>query len=54
MADVPHKMVDGVVVPLTPEEIAEFEAMGVRAKQQQNVGTTDPGAGPSFKQTLGV
>ena len=54
MADVPHKMVDGVVVPLTPQEIAEFEAQGAKAKQQQNVVTLDPGAGPTYKQTLGV
>jgi len=48
-----HKMVDGVVVELTPEEIAELEADAARMAQQQNVSTpNDPGAGPTIKQTL--
>ena len=49
-----NKMVDGVLIPLTPEEIAELEARDIQAVQQQNVNTPDPGPGPSIKQTLGV
>jgi hypothetical protein len=45
-------MVDGVLVELTPEEIAQLEADAAKMTQQQSVGTPDPGAGPSFKDTL--
>ena len=48
------KMVDGVLVPMTPEEIAQYEEQTKRFVQQQNLNTPDPGPGPTFKQTLGV
>jgi hypothetical protein len=48
-----HKMVDGVEVPLTPEEIAECEANEAKAQQQQSINApNDPGPGPTIKQTL--
>ena len=47
-----HKMVDGELVPLTPEEIAQLEADAAKMTQQQNVTTPDPGPGPTFKETL--
>ena len=49
-----NKMVDKVVVPMTPEEIAEFEAMGREGNKQTSLVTPDPGPGPSYKETLGV
>ena len=47
-----NKMVDGVEVPLTSEEIAELEARDLRTVQQINVMKPDPGYGRTIKDTL--
>ena len=48
-----HKMVDGVEVPLTQQEIIELEVRDAKALQKQQVSVSDdPGHGPTIKQTL--
>lgn len=53
MSQYTHKMVDGVEVPLTPEEIAELEARDVKTSLDRNImRPSDPGHGPTIKDTL--
>lgn len=49
-----YKMVDGELIEMTPEEVAQFNEQAAKNAQQQNLITPDPGPGPTFKQTLGV
>ena len=53
MPDQPtHKIVDGVKVPLTPQEIAEIETSAIVSVQQKNLSTPDPGYGKTIRETL--
>jgi hypothetical protein len=54
MSEPQYKLVDGVLVELTPEEIAQIEADGARNTAQQHVSQPDFDFGPSMAEILGT
>ena len=52
MSEPQYKMVDGVLVELTPEEIAARDAEQTKAKQSANVSSTTLDMGETMFQIL--